>query len=154
MPAGPAPCRLSRNRRRIRRATRVLMPQAQRPMSTTDHSPCLTCGACCATFRVSFHWLELASAGGTVPDDLAAQLTPHLAVMRGTHGRHVRCCALDGTVGNQVSCRIYPQRSSPCRDFRWSGQDGLHDERCEKARARHGLPPLMPAPSTNPDRAP
>lgn len=115
-----------------------------------DPNPCVTCGACCVTYRASFHWLELASAGGTVPDELAEQLTPHLAVMKGSNGRNIRCCALDGTVGERVSCRIYPQRSSPCRDFRYSGQDGLYDERCEKARARHGLPPLMQPPSEPP----
>lgn len=155
MPAGSASCRLSGTGSKIHGITRVLLPKALRPMSTTHPSPCMTCGACCATFRVSFHWLELASAGGTVPDELTAQLTPHLAVMHGTHAGQGRCCALDGAVGKQVSCRIYPQRSSPCRDFRWSGEDGIYDERCEKARARHGLPPLMQphAPPTNPDRA-
>lgn len=116
------------------------------PLPAPPDNPCLTCGACCAGYRVSFHWLELASAGGTVPDEMTGQLTPHLVHMLGTHGRQPRCCALEGTVGQRVSCGIYPLRSSPCRDFRYSGQDGIHDERCEKARARHGLPPLVRMP--------
>jgi len=31
-------------------------------------NPCLTCGACCAYFRVSFYFGECVSAGGAVPD--------------------------------------------------------------------------------------
>jgi Fe-S-cluster containining protein len=116
-----------------------------------DPNPCVTCGACCVTYRASFHWLELASAGGTVPDELAEQLTPHLAVMKGSNGKNIRCCALDGTVGGRVSCSIYPQRSSSCRDFPYSGENGVYHDRCEKARARVGLPPLMQPPQEPPD---
>ena len=37
--------------------------------------PCLTCGACCAYFRVSFHWSEADPAlGGRVPFELTAPL--------------------------------------------------------------------------------
>jgi len=30
-------------------------------------NPCLSCGACCAFFRASFHWLETAAAYGLPP---------------------------------------------------------------------------------------
>lgn len=110
-------------------------------------TPCLTCGACCVTLRASFHWLELASAGGTVPDEYTVPLSSHCVAMQGTVQKPMRCCALEGTVGEHVSCRIYPLRSSTCREFRYSGQDGLYDERCEAARARCGLPPLMLPPN-------
>lgn len=118
--------------------------------SVDSLNPCLTCGACCVSFRVSFHWLELASAGGVVPDELTGPLTPHLAHMQGTNSRRIRCVALDGDIGCQVACRIYEQRPSPCREFPWSGQDGLVNERCERARAQHGLPPLVAAPLRSP----
>ena len=37
--------------------------------------PCLTCGACCAFFRVSFHWSEADPAlGGQVPFELTESL--------------------------------------------------------------------------------
>lgn len=111
----------------------------------TATNPCLTCGACCATYRVSFHWLELRSGGGTVPDELAGQLTPHLAYMQGTNGKRIRCVALDGEPGCNVACTVYEHRPTPCREFRYSGEDGIRDERCEQARARHGLPPLVAA---------
>ncbi|WP_245574997.1 YkgJ family cysteine cluster protein [Chitinilyticum litopenaei] len=56
--------------------------------------------------------------------------------MRGTEQQPVRCSALQGSVGAMVSCSIYAARSSTCRDFR------AGDERCNAARARHGLPAL------------
>ncbi|MGB7648286.1 MAG: YkgJ family cysteine cluster protein, partial [Pseudomonas fluorescens] len=40
----------------------------------SEASPCLSCGACCSHFRVSFFWGECASSGGTVPDDLVVQI--------------------------------------------------------------------------------
>lgn len=32
-----------------------------------ENNPCVSCGACCAYFRVSFYWAESESGGGTVP---------------------------------------------------------------------------------------
>lgn len=46
----------------------------------SDHNPCMTCGACCAYFRVSFYWAEASDGGGTVPVDLTEPLTPFCAV--------------------------------------------------------------------------
>lgn len=95
---------------------------------------CQTCGACCACFRVSFYWAEADDApGGTVPVAMTRQVSPQHRCMAGTESRPVRCVALEGELGRQVSCRIYPLRSSSCQ----SVQPG--DAQCLKARAAHGL---------------
>ena len=107
-------------------------------MANASDSPCLSCGACCATFRVSFYWGETASDSYAVPLDLTEQLTPWHACMRGTNNRPPRCVALGGIVGEQVSCAIYPNRPSPCREFE------AGEPRCNEARARIGLPPVVP----------
>jgi Fe-S-cluster containining protein len=108
-------------------------------------NPCLSCGACCAHFRASFHWLETNSApGGLTPAELTVPVSRHLVAMRGTDRNPPRCIALDGRIGESVRCTIYEQRASPCREFRASWVDGQHNERCDRARAVHGLPPLPP----------
>ncbi|WP_187171437.1 YkgJ family cysteine cluster protein, partial [Enterococcus faecium] len=74
---------------------------------------CQSCGACCAHFRVSFYWAEADDApGGTVPAALTRQVSPQLRCMAGTESRPARCVSLQGEVGRQVSCGIYPLRSS------------------------------------------
>ena len=112
------------------------------PMS--EVSPCLNCGACCSHFRVSFFWGECASSGGTVPDELVTQITPSRVAMIGTDRKAPRCTALEGEVGTAVSCTIYDKRSSPCREFEASWENGEQNTDCDKARARFGLPPLQP----------
>jgi Fe-S-cluster containining protein len=108
-------------------------------------NPCVSCGACCAHFRVTFYWAEADPAtGGVTPPALTIKLSPHHAVMRGTEGRTPRCAALLGTLGEEVACTIYAQRPSPCREFQASWVDGVHNARCDRARAAHGLPPLSP----------
>ncbi|EFI5874754.1 YkgJ family cysteine cluster protein, partial [Escherichia coli] len=47
-------------------------------------NPCMTCGACCAFFRVSFYWAEADDAGGKVPVSLTEQISPFHRCMRGT----------------------------------------------------------------------
>lgn len=101
--------------------------------------PCLTCGACCASYRVAFYWAETdAAPGGIVPVELTNSRDPVTRCMKGTDRRHPRCIALDGEVGQAVSCRIYPRRPSPCHE------EQAGDEFCRRARARHGLPDLPP----------
>jgi len=56
--------------------------------------------------------------------------------MKGTEQKPVHCVALAGQVGQEVSCRIYEQRSSTCREFEAGSED------CIKARKIHGLPEL------------
>jgi Fe-S-cluster containining protein len=116
----------------------------------------LTCGACCAHFRVSFYWGESDLAqGGTVPPDLTEDLTPFRCCMKGTNQQHPRCAALQGEIGASVRCTIYEDRPSPCREFGvdWSA-DGLRftpEElaRCTQARAAWGLPSLFGFPAPN-----
>lgn len=114
-----------------------------------DTSPCLSCGACCAFFRVSFYWAELASAGGQVPDSHADPLPPHRAVMRGTHSATPRCAALQGRVGEAVCCSIYENRPSPCREFTSSVEVPGGAPDCERARRAVGLPPLVVIPAND-----
>ena len=45
----------------------------------SEINPCMTCGACCAYFRVSFYWAEADDAGGPVPSALTEPLTPFAA---------------------------------------------------------------------------
>jgi Fe-S-cluster containining protein len=108
-------------------------------------NPCLSCGACCAYFRASFHWLETtAAADGITPAELTVPVSRHFVAMRGSDRRPPRCIALEGTIGNAVRCSIYDRRASPCREFQASWVDGVHNERCDRARAAHGLLPLPP----------
>lgn len=102
-----------------------------------DSSPCQRCGACCNAYRVTFYWAETTAAPqGIVPVELTNPQGPLSRCMKGTDTYSPRCIALDGEVGRTVSCRIYPQRPSPCR------QVEAGDEFCQRARARHGLPEL------------
>ncbi|STS90034.1 putative ferredoxin [Klebsiella variicola] len=80
----------------------------------SEINPCMTCGACCAYFRVSFYWAEADDAGGLVPSALTEPLTPFLRCMSGTNQRQSRCAALSGDIGDAVHCTIYENRPSPC----------------------------------------
>jgi Fe-S-cluster containining protein len=111
-------------------------------MADAADNPCTRCGACCAGFRVDFDRSELQSAGGCVPDGLAVPLTAQLMRLRGTDHARPRCAALTGTVGQRAVCGIYEWRPSPCREFGLRAAFGIGDEACNRARARHGLPPL------------
>jgi Fe-S-cluster containining protein len=92
---------------------------------------CQRCGACCATYRVSFYWAD----GETwrTPEGMTERVAPLYSCMVGTSRASPRCIALAGTVGKVATCTIYDQRPPPCREL----QPG--DERGLKARARHGL---------------
>ena len=98
--------------------------------------PCLSCGACCACFRVDFSVHETQDMGGSVPDGLVVPVTSTLARMRGTDHAAPRCAALTGQVGSRAACGIYEWRPSPCREFE-AGSDA-----CNRARQRHQLPAL------------
>lgn len=117
-------------------------------------NPCLTCGACCAYFRISFYWSEAdVNCGGSIPEDLTEDVTGFISCMRGTNQVHPRCVALEGEIGKRVFCSIYNRRSNPCRDFgvhwRYGGLRVYPEdlERCNRARKVWGLPPLpVPGP--------
>ena len=82
-------------------------------MSDDISNPCLDCGACCMSYRVSFYWAEAEARG--LPVALTEQLTPFHACMAGTNARQPRCTALRGPAGGPVSCSVYEQRPEPCR---------------------------------------
>lgn len=106
---------------------------------------CLRCGACCASFRVSFYWAEADPAvAGSVPIALTEKLNDLRRVMAGTNSKSPRCVALEGQVGSCVRCTIYEERPSPCREFRVAWEDGLPSAECDKARLIWGLPVLQP----------
>ncbi|HEY8976849.1 MAG TPA: YkgJ family cysteine cluster protein [Burkholderiaceae bacterium] len=99
-------------------------------------NPCLSCGACCAAFRVSFHWVE-------APAGLDARLTERIGrqhlCMAGTNAAAPRCIALEGVVGGPTRCTAYDARPPACREV----QPG--DGKCTRARERHGLAPVPAA---------
>lgn len=99
-------------------------------------SDCITCGACCASFRVDFSMYEVDDAGGRVPKGLTVDVNGSTCRMRGTDYHPVRCAALTGKLGEKVACGIYEWRPSPCREFA-EGSDA-----CQRARSRHGLTAL------------
>ncbi len=80
-----------------------------------------------------------------MPDTLTEQVSPFRSCMSGTSGPGPRCTALMGDVGSQVRCTIYENRPSTCHDFKYSGEFGLANPDCDRARAAYGLLPLMPA---------
>jgi Fe-S-cluster containining protein len=119
-------------------------------VSATDArpNPCVNCGACCAHFRVQFYWREANAADHSpnVPSGFFEELTSVLRCMSGTNDKHrPQCRGLQGKIGRDAKCGIYLSRPTPCRDFRASYADGRRHERCDQARARHGLKALSPA---------
>ncbi|MGP1665484.1 MAG: YkgJ family cysteine cluster protein [Rhodanobacter sp.] len=109
-----------------------------------DH-PCLRCGACCAYFRVAFHWLEAEPfVGGVVPLELTEKLDAHRLAMRGTNTSQPRCIALEGVVGEAAHCGIYLKRPSVCREVQPSWEFGTLSAQCDKARLAHGMAVLTP----------
>ncbi|MCU0956965.1 MAG: YkgJ family cysteine cluster protein [Hydrogenophaga sp.] len=99
-------------------------------------SACTTCGACCHSYRVEFSVYELDSLGGTVPEALTEVVNGATCRMRGTGEVPIRCVALEGELGTLALCRIYEHRPRPCAEL----DEGSYG--CNKARVRHGLPPL------------
>lgn len=111
--------------------------------------PCLRCGACCAWYRVAFHWSEADPAlGGAVPGALAVAVDRHRLAMQGTESGRSRCIALDGTIGVSAACTIYPQRPSPCRELE-PARPNRPSPQCDRARQAHGLAPLSGRDWTN-----
>ncbi len=105
----------------------------------SEPSPCTACGACCASYRVSFYWAEAEA----LPAALTRPLGRWYACMAGTEQPQPRCQALQGDIGASVACRVYDQRPAPCRELKPG------DDKCQRARARHGLPPLTGLPATD-----
>ncbi|MDR6541701.1 Fe-S-cluster containining protein [Acinetobacter bereziniae] len=72
-----------------------------------------------------------------MPSDYVEPLTAVYSCMQGTNQKQPRCIALNGVIGQQVSCTMYEQRSSSCKEV----QAG--DAQCAKARQAHNLIPLI-----------
>jgi Fe-S-cluster containining protein len=115
-------------------------------MSAFIDNPCLDCGACCKSFRVSFYWAEALELG--LPDAMTEQVTRHLSCMKGTNAVAPYCAALGQGSAGPMACGVYAQRPSPCREL------DIGDEKCTRARAHHGLPPLPPLPPIPPPDMP
>lgn len=92
---------------------------------------CMSCGACCAFFRVSFYWAEGEALG--IPEAMTSKVNDFYSCMKGTNQPKPCCIALGGEVGKQVACQIYPIRPSACHTV------NVGDEQCRKARQMHGL---------------
>jgi Fe-S-cluster containining protein len=103
-------------------------------------SVCQSCGACCVSFRVDFHPVELAGGafawGQGVPLAMTVPVTANIVRMCGTDAAEPRCVALVGDIGQSVNCSIYGGRPSPCREFY------TEHAACNRARQRCGLAPL------------
>ncbi|MFK7929295.1 MAG: YkgJ family cysteine cluster protein [Myxococcota bacterium] len=106
--------------------------------------PCLSCGACCATWEVQFERSELRRAGPVLKQHAVAVSAAH-ACMSGTQGDAPRCEALQGTIGDRARCGIYAHRPKICREVTASYERGERDETCDAARKRHGLERLRPS---------
>ncbi|MBL7669572.1 MAG: YkgJ family cysteine cluster protein [Bdellovibrionaceae bacterium] len=114
-------------------------------MAKSQGFSCQDCGACCASFRVCFYWRDAEPEDNPtpVPPGTWSDASHSMRVMNGTDVKHgPRCVSLIGRIGKHVHCDIYENRSSTCRDFSPSYQNGVHNPKCDEARKKHGLPPL------------
>jgi len=108
----------------------------------SEGNPCLTCGACCAHFRIVLHREEVdVSPGGYVPLKLTNRLNEHSFCMKGTDIYPPRCIALEGEVGQKVRCGIYDARPQVCREFNEYELDGTPNPSCFKLRGL--VPPTV-----------
>jgi Fe-S-cluster containining protein len=106
-------------------------------------SPCQRCGACCAIFKVLFPSIETDThPGGKVPVMHTVEVGPTRSAMRGTETSPRRCMALQGVVGNSVTCLIYSKRPSTCKLFMAAWKNGGGSTQCNRARGCYGLMPF------------
>jgi Fe-S-cluster containining protein len=119
-----------------------LTTRAANNVITTADAPipdCMTCGACCAALPCV----------GVRPNEQIAAEDYWVIVVEGENGeitvdRFMRrnsetfvCTALDGTIGEQVSCRVYEERPRICHLFE-AGSD-----KCHALRRAFGLEPFL-----------
>ncbi len=100
----------------------------------TDIDPgfdCRSCGACCA---YSADWPRFSTESDEALDAIPPELVS--ADLSGMRCENERCVALDGTLGEAVSCRIYAQRPEVCRTC------VAGDPECTMARAARGWAPV------------
>lgn len=101
--------------------------------------PCLSCGACCAFFRVSFHWSETLPDSYGVPILSTKSISNHLNAMNGTDQDLPYCAELIGNIGVDAICGIYVNRPGACRKFAPSFENGFQHTDCDRARTSKGL---------------
>jgi Fe-S-cluster containining protein len=110
---------------------------------------CQLCGACCCN---SDHNRDRGSRDYIEVTRSDALLTKHRPLLKQVGerrsngswylklvGEEQRCVGLEGELGSDVRCTLYPQRPAGCRLVE-SG-----DDECLKARRRLGLPVLLSA---------
>jgi len=108
-----------------------------------ERNYCLSCGACCALYKVVFDQIETdENEDGIVPARYTVKIDRTRCAMRGTERSNKRCVALEGIVGQQVSCSIYGQRPSCCHNFIASWEKDTHNSTCNRARVTYGLQPF------------
>lgn len=113
-------------------------------MPNDDSNPCLGCGACCTHFRISFYFGELDSQpNGFVPTELTEKVNDFFACMKGTQAGG-RCISLQGNPGENISCAIYHNRPTPCREFPVFMVDGTPNPKCNELRSKAGIPLIQP----------
>lgn len=118
----------------------AILPAAKGLAQPGRTNPCLSCGACCAFFLVSFPDTEADNVpGGVVSSQMCGTLADSRRFMKGTETKQPRCAALDGFIGTLVRCRIYQTRPSTCRNFRRSWESGVGNFLCDRARAAYGF---------------
>lgn len=125
---------------RAKSSHRKTIPGSQLNCIRAKINPCVSCGACCALFLVSFPNDESDHCpDGVVPFELSGALPNSRRYMKGTNGMNPRCVALEGFVGTQVKCKIYKDRPSSCRAFCRSWEDNVGNHLCDRARRAYGL---------------
>lgn len=111
-------------------------------MPNDDSNPCLNCGVCCTHFRISFYFGEMdIHPMGFVPSEKTSKINEFFACMKGTENGG-RCIALQGNPGEKISCEIYSNRPSSCREFPVFLEDGSPNPKCNELRVKHGIPPI------------
>ncbi len=72
-----------------------------------------------------------------MPENYTEPVTAVYSCMAGTNQKNPRCIALEGSIGEQVSCGMYQLRSSSCKEVQ------IADEQCNKARMAHNMIPFI-----------
>lgn len=99
-------------------------------------NPCSNCGVCCSYFRVSFYFGEIDNHHlGHVPKELTSKINDFYACMKGTEKGRGKCIALSGSSKDgDISCSIYNNRPTPCREFPVFNPDGSMNSKCLELR--------------------
>ena len=72
-----------------------------------------------------------------MPEHYTEPVTSVYSYMAGTNQKNPRCVALEGKIGEQVSCGMYELRSSSCKEVQIAGAQ------CNKARMAHNMIPFI-----------